>query len=240
MGMTGPESVTPGKFVALTDRTGCVNCGVCVQACPANAREIAGKDMTVREVIDQVVGDKLFFDGSGGGMTISGGEALAHPQFSANLFAAAHAEGIHTAIETSCFSAVETIDAVFRHVDLGLLDVKHMDSQIHKKLTGVPNEHILENIRYVHNSLHIPVILRMPVIPGYNDSIENLHAVGRFAASLGNDVSVNLLPFHKLGENKNESLGHPFSMGIEPPGDEEMEAYRHIIASHSVEVKIGG
>lgn len=240
IGETGPDSVTPGKMVALTDRETCVNCGKCVEVCPNDAREIAGKNMTVREVIDQVAGDKLFFDGSGGGMTVSGGEPLAHPQFTANLFAAAHAEGIHTAIETSSFATTEVVDLVYAHVDLGLLDVKHMDSKTHEKLTGVPNDHILENIRHIHCDLGVPVILRMPTIPGYNDSLENLHAVGRFAASLGSDVSVNLLPFHKLGENKNESLGHPFSMGIEPPSDADMEAYRDIVASHGVQVKIGG
>ena len=240
LGETGPDSVTPGKMVALTDRERCVNCGACVAVCPHEAREIAGKEMTVREVIDQVAGDKLFFDGSGGGMTVSGGEPLAHPQFTANLLAAAHAQGIHTAIETSSFASTEAIDLVYAHVDLGLLDVKHMDSRTHARLTGVPNEHILENIRHIHRDLGVPVILRMPTIPGYNDSLENLHAVGRFAASLGSEVSVNLLPFHKLGENKNESLGHPFSMGIEPPSDADMEAYRDIVASHGVQVKIGG
>ena len=146
------------KYIAVTDRDKCVNCGACVDACVNSAREIAGKEMTVREVIDKVKGDKLFFDGSGGGMTISGGEALAHPKFSANLFAAAHAEGIHTAIESCCFASRETVDMVFPHVDLALLDVKHMDSVTHEKLVGVPNEYILENIRHVHNDLHVPVI----------------------------------------------------------------------------------
>lgn len=228
------------KYIAVTDREKCANCGACVEACVNAAREIAGKEMTVREVIDKVKGDKLFFDGSGGGMTISGGEALAHPKFSANLFAAAHAEGIHTAMESCSFASRETVDMVFPHVDLALLDVKHMDSVTHEKLVGVTNEYILENIRHVHNDLHVPVILRIPTIPGYNDSMENFHAVGRFAASLGSDVSVNLLPFHKLGESKNESLGHPHSLGIEPPSDEYMEALKEIVESHGVQVKIGG
>lgn len=228
------------KYVAVTDRDKCVNCGACVGACPASAREIAGTEKTVREVIDQVKGDKLFFDGSGGGMTISGGEALSHPDFSANLFAAAHAEGIHTAIESSAFAKREVVDRVFAHVDIALLDVKHMDSKTHERLVGVPNEYILENIRHIRRELGVPVILRMPTIPGMNDSIENLHAVGRFAASLGGDVSVNLLPYHRLGESKSESLGRPRSLNLEPPGDEEMEAYREIVAGHGVAVKIGG
>jgi len=229
-----------GKYVAITDRSKCVNCGACVGACPASAREIAGKSMTVREVIDKIKQDKLFFDGSGGGMTISGGEALAHPVFSANLFAAAHAEGIHTAIESTAFAQREIIDMVFSHVDIALLDVKHMDSKTHEKLAGVPNDYILDNIRHIHKDLGVPVILRVPTIPGYNDSIENLHAVGRFAASLGEDVSVNLLPYHKLGESKSESLGRPRNLGIEPPSNSDMEALADIVSSHGVKVKIGG
>ena len=239
----GAISIQPdqeGKHIAVTDRDLCVNCGACVEKCVNEAREIAGKIMTVREVIDKVKMDKLFFDGSGGGMTISGGEALSHPKFSANLFAAAHAEGIHTAIESSSFASREAVDMVFPHVDLALLDIKHMDSVTHEKLVGAPNEYILSNIRHIHDDLHVPVILRVPTIPGYNDSIEELHAVGRFAASLGSDVSVNLLPYHKLGESKNESLGHPRSLGIGPPSDEHMEALKEIVGSHGVQVKIGG
>lgn len=228
------------KYVALTDRDKCVNCGACVAVCPASAREIAGKDMTVREVLDKIIGDKLFFDGSGGGMTISGGEALAHPVFSENLFAAAHAEGIHTAIESTAFATREVVDRVFRHVDIALLDVKHMDSKTHEKLVGVPNEYILENIRHIHKELGVPVILRMPTIPGLNDSMENLHAVGRFAASLGEGVSVNLLPYHRLGEGKSESLGRPRELGLEPPSDRDMEMLKEIVAEHGVPVKIGG
>lgn len=228
------------KYIALTDRSRCVNCGACTGACPASAREIAGRPMTVREVIDQIKQDKLFFDGSGGGMTISGGEALAHPQFSANVFAAAHAEGIHTAIESTAFARREVVDLVFAHVDIALLDVKHMDSKAHERLTGVPNDCILDNIRHIYGELGVPVILRMPTVPGYNDSIENLHAVGRFAASLGGDVSVNLLPYHRLGESKSESLGRPRSLGIEPPGSGDMEALKEIVAGHGVQVRIGG
>ena len=232
--------LSEGKYIALTDREKCVNCGQCVQSCPNTARELAGKEMTVREAIEKVKGDKLFFDGSGGGMTISGGEALAHWEFSTNLFAAAHAEGIHTAIESCCFATREVVDRVFPHVDLALLDVKHMDSAVHAKLTGVPNELILDNIRHIHNDLHVPVILRMPTIPGHNDSEENVRAVAEFAVSLGEDVEVNLLPYHRLGESKGESLGRPHSMGIDPPDDAHMQALKAIVEEYGVKTKIGG
>ncbi len=228
------------KMIALTDRTKCLNCGNCAEKCPHQARELAGKTMTVREVIDRICQDKLFLNSSGGGMTISGGEALAHPQFSAALFAAAHAEGISTAIESCVYAPREVVDLVLPHVDLALLDVKHMDSATHKKLVGVPNELILDNIRHIHQDLHIPVILRVPVIPGYNDSAENLREVGLFAASLGEDVEVNLLPFHKLGESKSESLGRPQNLGIEPPTNARMEELKALVESCGPKVKIGG
>ena len=224
----------------MTYSSKCTGCGACVPRCPHAARELAGKMTAVREALEVVKQDKLFYDGSGGGMTMSGGEALVHPKFTSNLFAAAHAEGIHTAIESSSFAPREVVDLVFPHVDLALLDVKHMDSKTHEKLAGVPNDYILENIRHIHNDLHVPVILRMPTIPGYNDSIVNIHALGRFAASLGPDMEVDLLPFHKLGESKSESLGRPSSLGIEPPGSDCMEELKAIIESYGVRGKIGG
>lgn len=233
-------SLPADKLVAVTDRGKCTNCGACVKACPADAREIAGKEMTVREVIDRIKADKLFFDGSGGGMTISGGEALAHPFFAANLLAAAHAEGISTAIESSAFASRGIIDQVFAHVDVALLDVKHMDSATHEQLTGVPNHPILENIRHIHDDLGVTVILRIPTIPGYNDSVENFHAVGQFAASLGKDVTVNLLPYHKLGDSKSESLGQPRDLHIEVPGDDHMASLKELLEGYGLQVKIGG
>ena len=187
-----------------------------------------------------MAGDKLFYDDSGGGMTISGGEALAHAQFSAHLFAAAHEQQIHTAIESCSYAARETVDFVYPHVDIALLDVKHMDSVTHQKLVGVPNELILDNIRHIHNDLKVPVIIRVPTIPGYNDSEENIRRTALFARSLGEDVSVNLLPFHKLGESKNESLGHPFSLGIDAPSDEHMKKLLAIVEDCGVKAQIGG
>jgi pyruvate formate lyase activating enzyme len=228
------------KYIAITDRTLCVNCGKCVNTCPHEAREIAGKMMTVRECIDKVKRDKLFFDGSGGGMTLSGGEPLAHPDFSANLLAAAHTEGISCCIETSSFASREIIDKVFAHVDLGLLDVKHMDNVLHEKYTGVPNVHILENIRHIYKELKVPVILRVPVIPGYNDSPENIIATARFAGELGPEVMVNLLPAHRLGESKNESLGIENKCEIIVPSDKHMENLKALVEDVGQPCKIGG
>ena len=228
------------KYIAYTDREKCVDCGKCVGVCPAEAREIAGKTMTVRQCIDKVKKDKLFYDGSGGGMTISGGEALVHPHFSANLFAAAHAEGISTCIETSSFASTDAVDEVFAHVDLALLDVKQMDNAKHIEYTGVPNVHILNNIRHIHDDLKVPVILRVPTIPGYNDSPENIIATAKFAKELGPEVMVNLLPAHKLGESKNESLGVENKCKIVVPTEEHMASLKALVEEIGQPCKIGG
>ena len=228
-----------GKAWAVTDRNKCVSCGTCIAACYQEAREIAGTRKTVREVIDQVKKDKLFFDGSGGGMTISGGEALMFPDFSANLFAAAHAEGIHTAIETSSFATPYVVDRVFQHVDLGLLDVKHMDSALHKKYTGVGNEQILANIRHVACDLHVPVIIRVPTIPGCNDDEKNIAETAKFALDIGAQ-KVHLLPYHRLGESKRDSLGESGYFSEEPPTDERMEQLKKLVESTGMPCQIGG
>ena len=228
------------KYIAITDRTKCVDCGACVKVCPAEAREIAGKTMTVREVIDKVKKDKLFYDGSGGGMTVSGGEPLSHPDFVANLMAAAHAEGITTCIETSSFGSREAVDKIYQHVDLALLDVKHMDNTTHEKLTGVPNTYILENIRHIALDLKVPVIIRVPTMPGYNDSPENIIATAKFAQTLGDNVLVNLLPAHKLGESKNESLGIANRCTITVPTDEYMQSLKKLVEEAGSPCKIGG
>ena len=228
------------KVAAYTDRMKCNDCGACIAACPNEAREIAGKMMTVREAFDRIKQDKLFLVSSGGGMTVSGGEALAHPEFTANLLAAAHEDGLHTAIESCVFAPREVVESVFTYVDLALLDIKHMDSAAHKRLTGVPNEMIFENIRYIHNVMHVPVILRVPVIPGYNDDEENILAVGQFAASLGSEVPVNLLPYHRLGDSKSESLGIPRNLDIEVPDSMRMQKLKELVESCGVKAQIGG
>jgi len=226
---------------AVTDRQKCVDCGACIDVCPVEAREIVGTETTVAEALGKILQDKLFLDGSGGGMTISGGEALAHPRFSAALFRAAKENGIHTAIETSNFAPAEVIDQVYAHVDLALCDIKHMDPSLHKKYTGVTNEQILDNIKHIYHDLHIPVIIRVPTIPGFNDDLKNMTATARFVVSdLGRDVPVHLLPYHRLGESKTESLGRDIHLTIKVPEDSHMEMLREHVASFGLTCQVGG
>ena len=230
-----------GVYKAITDRALCVDCGRCAEVCKAEVRELAGKKTTVEEVIKKVKKDKLFMDASGGGMTISGGECLFCPDFTENLLMAAHEEKIKTAVESSVFASREVVDRVYRHVDLALCDIKHMDSEKHKEYTGVPNDIILANIQHIYNDLHVPVWIRVPVIPKHNDSDENIKAMAAFVReNLGKDVRVCLLPYHRLGESKNESLGHKMDMSVEIPSEEHMQHLKKIVESYGLTTQIGG
>lgn len=229
------------KMVALTNRELCTDCGACVDACLTDAREISGKMMTVGEVLEKVLSDKMFMDVSGGGMTLSGGECLMFPDFSEALLYAAKEAGVHTAVESCSFASTATVDRVFRYVDLALLDIKHMDCAEHERLTGVPNTQILENIKHVYHDLHVPVTIRVPVIPGCNDSRENIAATAKFAAEeLGSDVQVHLLPYHRLGESKNVSLGKEMNLSIEIPSNEHMQELKALVESYGLYSQIGG
>lgn len=237
----GAVGWTPGEK-PKTDRALCTACGACVDACMPRAREITGRTMTVAEAIKQVLNDRLFLEGSGGGMTVSGGEPLMQPIFTAALLEAAHDEGLSTAIETCNFASREVIDKVYRHVDLGLCDIKHMDSQTHRRITGVPNEAILDNIRHIHNELKIPVRIRFPVVPGYNGELENVAATAKFIArELGKDVPLHLLPYHRLGESKGQSLEREdYALHVEPPSDEYMSVRKAVAEEYGLTVLIGG
>ena len=230
-----------GKYVAVTDRTKCIDCGACISACHAEAREISGEEMTVEAVLEKVLKDKLFIDMSGGGITVSGGECLLYPEFTEALLYASKEKGLHTAVESCSYADKSAVDRVFKYVDLALLDIKHMDTQAHKRLTGVPNEQILDNIRHIYHNLHVPVYIRVPIIPGCNDSVENIAATARFTAEqLGPDVQVHLLPFHRLGESKLESLGKEAKYSFEVPSDEHMNHLKSIVESFGLQSQIGG
>ncbi len=230
-----------GKPCALTLRDKCVDCGRCAEVCPNGARELAGKEMTVQAVLDQVLKDKLFLDASGGGMTISGGECLAHPEFTEALLYAAKEAGLHTAAESCSFAPESVVDRAFRYLDLGLLDIKHMDSARHQELTGMPNGLILSNIRHIYHELKKAVIIGVPVIPGCNDSEENIAATARFVRDeLGPEVPLHLLPYHRLGESKNESLGKKMDLSIEVPSDAHMEQLRQLVEGFGLYCQVGG
>lgn len=218
----------------------CDLCGLCVDQCYADALEQVGKVMTAAEVLALVVEDRLFYDESGGGMTLSGGEPLAQPQFAYGLLKGASMHGIRTAIETSGYAPWRIWESLLPYLDLILYDLKEVDPARHKRFTGMSNEKILDNIRWLAGTGK-PVVVRRPVIRGYNDTLESIHALGRFVQELKTIQEIDLLPYHRLGQSKYKRLGQEYVLGDEPTmKNEEVNEYRDILLSYGVNVKIGG
>jgi len=204
----------------------------CADVCPTDALKAWGEKTTVGAVMKEVLADRDFYRESGGGMTLSGGEALIQKVFAAELLKAARAEGLNTCVETALNYNAEVLDAALPYIDLALCDLKHMDNAAHKRFTGVPNERILVNLRRVVES-GTPVVIRIPVVPEHNGTEENLRETARFVAEdLGGRVrQIQLLPFRKLGEDKYASLGMTYPMAdFQTPEREVWEAsIRHFV-----------
>jgi formate C-acetyltransferase len=193
------------------DRDACVLCGLCVAACIPHAIEIAGREMDVESVFAVASEDRPYYESSGGGVTLSGGEPLAQPDFCAALLERFRRDGIHTALDTSLLGPAGALDKVLPLTDLFLADIKHMDGVAHRAGTGVDNTPILENLRRVC-AAGGQVIVRVPVVPGFNDSEAAMEDVASFLSGLKGIVAVELLPYHKLGEPKATRLGMPVPM----------------------------
>lgn len=196
--------------IHVIDREKCIACGKCAEAC-VGALEIVGKEMTVEEVLQEVMKDKIFYDNSGGGMTVSGGEPLMHPEFTLALLKGAKEKGLHTCIETCGYARWEDVEALIPYVDLFLWDIKETDSDRHKEYTGVYNERILDNLRRL-NAAGGQIVLRCPIIPGYNDREEHLKAIGALAEKLSNVQRVDVEPYHPLGKSKSRDLGKEYPL----------------------------
>jgi pyruvate formate lyase activating enzyme len=232
--------VIDGK--SQTDRHRCQGRGRCAEECPAEARTLVGKTVTAREVFDEVNQDALFYQNSGGGVTLSGGDPIAQPDFSIRILKLCREAGIQTAIETCGFAKWEVLKGILEYVDLVLIDFKHMDSARHREYTGAPNEVILENAKKIHHELHLPLLARVPVIPGYNDDLENMKKTAVFIAQeLDRTIQVHLLPYHRLGETKYERMERTGGeVAIEPPGERQMEELKQLFESKGLSVQIGG
>lgn len=190
------------------DRAKCKACGLCAEKCLNEALQLCGRELTADEVLAEVLKDKLFYDNSGGGMTLSGGEPLAQKDFSLELLKKAKEVGLHTAVETCGFIPKETLEALYQFIDLFLFDIKSLDSKKHKELTGQSNELILSNLKFLNSRVRKGgIILRCPLIPTINDTIEELHSIGHLANELSQVEQIEVEPYHPLGVNKGEKLG---------------------------------
>ncbi len=209
------------------DRERCTTCGNCVEACLPGALAVYGKEMTIDELVEQVRKDEIFYRGSGGGVTLSGGEPLQQPDVACALLERCREAGIHTAIETTGHTSPAVFSRVLALTDYVLFDLKHMDSAEHQRYTGQPNELILANARRAVAS-GVPVLFRMPMIPGVNDTDWNIQATAAFIKSLGqNPPQLELLPFHRMGMGKYDGVGKTYQMGaLMPPELSRVETVR--------------
>lgn len=191
------------------------------KACPKAAMKVIGKDLSVEEVFAIIKKDDVFYEHSGGGMTVSGGEALCHTAFVVELLKQCREQKIHTCIETSGYASKAQIDAVLPYVDLFLYDYKHSDDALHKKFIGVSNVKILENLEYIY-SQEKPIILRCPIIPEVNDTKEHFEAIQQLAERYANIQSIELLPYHDFGISKGSTIGIESTRFRMPEEDEKM------------------
>ena len=202
--------------------------------------EIVGRDVTVREVMAEIEKDFPYYDRSGGGVTLSGGETLCQPDFAEALLKACHDYGINTAIETTGYANREALDKVIPNVDYVLMDIKHTDSRKHKEFTGVSNELILENAQKLA-PIAKSLTIRVPVIPTFNDTEEEIFSIAKFAKSLRGVEEIHLLPYHRLGYDKYIGLGREYLMGdVQTPSKEHMEKLKKSAECSGLRVIIGG
>ncbi len=207
---TGAIGVVNGLIVF--DRSRCTECHACVRACPSGAQTVYGESQSVDQILRQVEEDGVFYARSGGGITLSGGEALAQPEFALALLRESRKRHIHTAIETCGHYPTEVLEQACRNLDSLIFDIKCLDSERHRKGTGVGNELILKNIAFVFEQFpNLPVLVRTPVIPGFNDTEEDILSIREIIPKRKN-VRYEVLTYHRMGQPKYGYLGRRYAL----------------------------
>ncbi|MFC2021411.1 glycyl-radical enzyme activating protein [Chloroflexota bacterium] len=216
------------------DRTICDACGDCAAICPTDAITIYGKQVTVDEVFSEINRDKAFYDGSGGGVTVSGGEPLRQAEFTGILFQKCREHGISTCLDTSGYADTTDLKKVLDFTDYVLFDIKHMDNEQHCRYTRMSNDLILANARIIAER-GVEVLFRIPLVENVNDSIQNITATARFIKSLGNGSAVELLPYHRLGAGKYRTLDLDYpGKEFTAPSAEKIESVKHIFEGYEI------
>jgi len=234
---TGAQATGPEKI----RRELCTGCGRCAEVCYAEALQLVGKIMTVDEVLREVERDRAIYKTSGGGVTLSGGEPTQQPVFTAELFRGLKEGGYHTALDTCGYVDWRVLKSILTDVDLILYDIKHMDPVAHKTLTGVGNELIISNLAKVAERLSNRIVIRFPVIPGYNDSPAILSAMATLLGGMSGIEAVELLPYHNLGVPKYRALGRSYPLKeVEPPTEEELASIRETLEAAGLRVIVEG
>ena len=231
------EALPDGARVYHRER--CLLCGKCVEICYAEALVMEGREVSVEEVMTELRKDIPFYENSGGGITLSGGEPLFQPEFALSLLRQCKAEGLHTVLDTSGQAPWEIFAEILSYVDLVLYDIKHIDDESHRTYTGLPNTQILGNLKKT-GLAGIPIETRMPIIPGVNDAEEEILEAARFLAGIKGIERVQLLPYHQLGQSKYGRLDKDYRLAeVVPPSREHMEEIAAWIRPFGLMVKVG-
>ena len=216
------------------DHKTCNGCKICVENCPKHALEIEGEIKTVDEIMSVVMQDLPFYEESGGGVTLSGGEVTMQPEFAIGLLKALKAKNINTAIETTGYTSPEIFQRIVKYVDLLLFDIKHWDESKHKEKTGVSNVPILENMKYAIDAGK-EVLPRLPVIPDYNNSLDDAKGFVQRLKEVG-AKRVQLLPFHQFGENKYQMLGREYDYtDVQALHNEDLRDFQQVFIDNGIE-----
>jgi len=225
--------------VHIYNREVCNACGKCTETCYANALILTGKLMTVNEVAEEVLRDKVFYEVSNGGVTLSGGDPIFQHDFAQAILERCKAEGLHAVIETTANCRWMDLAALLPFTDMIIMDIKHFDSKRHSEVTGVSNENILDNARRLAKTGK-PTIIRVPVIPTVNDTLEEIEEIAKFVHVFPNLQYIELLPFHRLGESKYRDLGLEYRAShLKTPTSEKMNELSKRVMGFGVEVRIG-
>lgn len=216
------------------NRESCIVCGKCTVVCPNDALEIFGEDKSVDEIYDLLLRDKSFYDESGGGVTLSGGECLLQADECGNLLRKLHTVGINTAVDTCGFVPQSAIDKVIPYTDTFLYDIKAFDEDVHIKCTGASNKLILENLRYI-DKRGIPIEIRIPYIPDYNDN--QIEKIGKFISELKHITAVRILPYHNYAASEYTALGSENTLPKNLPEAEQINSAAELLRRYSINVK---
>ena len=216
----------------------CRRCGRCVDTCYSGALKTAGRSMSVETVVESLARDESFYQRSGGGITVSGGEPTMQPDFTLALLKQCKKKGYNTALDTCGYSTWRVLKSLLRHVDLVLYDLKHMDSVKHRDLTGVSNQLIIDNLKRLDRTGRTYVV-RVPLVPTCNDSEENLEAMTTFFQTLTNAEYIEFLPYHRFGVSKYETLGRDYPLkDLKSQSHDFLQHLRETMEHHGINVRL--
>jgi pyruvate formate lyase activating enzyme len=227
----------------IRNEQNCTLCGKCAEQCPTMALEICGREWSMEALMEEIEKERDVMMDSGGGVTLCGGEPLMHPSYTLTLLRELGRRGFHRTVDTSLYAAQQVVSEVAKECELMLVDLKLMDSEKHQRFTGVSNQLILDNIRWLAEKDH-DFSIRIPLIEGINADEENIRKTGLFLRSLpGKNPVVHLLPYHDVGRDKHRRMGsvfNPEGISMAAPSDDALQKSASILSAHGFHVIIGG